>query len=109
MWFPCDDAIGEGNEIKDDENNKGFLKSEKDFDIFICCVCTDDAGQCAWRKRILSLRFPYMYFAKYYAHQVHLIMKGVFKIIYIEAVERARKLINKYNQSTSKWPYLWKC
>ena len=44
-----------------------------------------------------------MYFGKCYAHQVHLIVKGVFKIIYIEVIERARKLINKYNQSTSKW------
>ena len=44
-----------------------------------------------------------MYFGKCYAHQVHLIVKGVFKIIYVEVVERARKLINKYNQSTSKW------
>ena len=112
MWFPHDNAIGEGNVIKEDEHNgiciakqieKGFLKSQKDFDIFICCVCTDDAGQCARGKRILSLRFPYMYFGKCYAHQVHLIVKGVFKIIYVEAVERARKLINKYNQSTSKW------
>ena len=88
MWFSYDDAIGEGNEIKDDEHNgiyvakqidEGFLKSEKDFDIFICCVCTDDACQCARGKRILSLRFPYMYFGKCYAHQVHLIvlLKGL--------------------------------
>ena len=112
MWFPHDDAVGKGNEIKDDEHNginvakqieEGFLKSQQDFDIIICCVCTDDAGQCARGKRILSLRYPQMYFGKCYAHQVHLIVKGVFKIIYVEVVERARKLINKYNQSTSKW------
>ena len=53
MWFPHDDAVGKGNEIKDDEHNginvakqieEGFLKSQQDFDIIICCVCTDDAG-----------------------------------------------------------------
>ena len=44
-----------------------------------------------------------MYFGKCYAHQIHLIVKGVFKIIYVDVVKRARKLINKYNQSTSKW------
>ena len=66
-------------------------------------MCTDDAGQCARAKRILSLRFPALYFGRCYAHQVHLIVKGVFKIIYVEVIERARKLINKYNQSTSKW------
>eukprot|EP00559_Dactyliosolen_fragilissimus_P009115 CAMPEP_0184871814 /NCGR_PEP_ID=MMETSP0580-20130426/40935_1 /TAXON_ID=1118495 /ORGANISM="Dactyliosolen fragilissimus" /LENGTH=237 /DNA_ID=CAMNT_0027374525 /DNA_START=995 /DNA_END=1708 /DNA_ORIENTATION=+ len=53
MWFSYNNAIGEGNEIKDDEHNgisiasqieEGFLKSEKKFDIIICCMCTDDAG-----------------------------------------------------------------
>ena len=105
-WFPYNDAIGAGNEIKDKEHKQieeGFLKSQKKIDIIICCVCTEDAGQCAQAKRIFSLRFPCMYFGKCYAHQVHLIVKGVFKIIYIEVIERARKLINKYNQSTSKW------
>ena len=61
MWFPYNDAIGAGNEIKDNEHKgirvakqieEGFLKSKKKIDIIICCVCTDDAGQCARAKRI---------------------------------------------------------
>ena len=112
MWFPYDNAIGRGNEILDSEHNgvfvakqieEGYLQSERNFGISIGSVCTDDAGQCARAKRILSLRFPALYFGRCYAHQVHLIVKGVFKIIYVEVIERARKLINKYNQSTSKW------
>ena len=112
MWLPHDDAIGIGNVIKDDEHDGiavakqielGFRNSEKKFGIKFSCACTGDAGQCARAKRILSFRFPNMYFGKCYAHQVHLIVKGVFKIIYIEIIDRARKLINKYNASTSKW------
>ena len=61
MWFPYDDAIGTGNVINDHGHNgicvakqieEGFLKSQKKIDIIICCVCTDDAGQCARAKRI---------------------------------------------------------
>jgi len=44
-----------------------------------------------------------MYFGKCYAHQVNLIVKDVFEVAFIATIERARKLVTKYNHSTSKW------
>ena len=84
-------------------NDVGFLQFERNFGIIIGSVCTDDTDQCARAKSILSLRFPNLYFGRCYAHQVHLIVKDVFKISFVEVIESARKLITKYNQSTFKW------
>jgi len=44
-----------------------------------------------------------MYFGKCFAHQVNLVVKDVFKVVYIKVVNRARILVTKYNASTSKW------
>ena len=44
-----------------------------------------------------------MYFGKCYAHQVNLIVKDVFKVVYIDAIDQAWALVTKFNQSTSKW------
>ena len=63
----------------------------------------DEAGHCARAKRILSLRYPHRYFGKCYAHQVNLIVKDVFKVAFVGTIERARKLVTKYNNSTNKW------
>jgi len=61
MWFPYDNAIGRGFEILDSEHNgvcvakqieEWYLRSERNFEISIGSVCTDDAGQYARAKRI---------------------------------------------------------
>eukprot|EP00918_Siedleckia_nematoides_P073480 GHVU01160375.1.p1 GENE.GHVU01160375.1~~GHVU01160375.1.p1 ORF type:complete len:295 (-),score=35.09 GHVU01160375.1:29-805(-) len=41
-------------------------------------VCTDEAGQYGRGKRILSLRFPYVFFGRCYAHLVNCIVKAIF-------------------------------
>ena len=101
-----------GNLITDDRHDwvataeqigKAWLKTEKDFGITFSDVTTDEAGQCGRAKRILALRYPDMYFGKCYAHQVNLIIKDVFKVLYLDAIDRTRALVTKFNQSTSKW------
>ena len=112
LWFAHDEALGEGNVIKDDHHDgvataaqieRAFKKTESDFGITFSGVTTDEAGQCARAKRILSLRYPNMYFGKCFAHQVNLIVKDVLKVAFIGTIERARKLVTKYNNSTNKW------
>lgn len=111
-WISYDEALGEGNIITQDEHHgiatarmieSAFLKVANDLGIVIKCVITDDAGQCQRAKRILSLRFPQMYFGKCYAHQINLVVKDVFKIIHVQLVSRVKALIKTYNKSASKW------
>ena len=112
LWFAYDESLGKGNLITDDRHDglavaqqieKAFIKTENDFGITFGGVTTDEAGQCQRAKRILALRYPNMYFGKCFAHQVNLLVKDVFKVVYIEVVNRARILVTKYNASTSKW------
>ena len=112
MHFAFDNALGDGNLITDDEHHgiatakqieSAIEKTNQHFRFSCSNACTDDAGQCSRAKRILSLRFPNLYFGRCYAHQVHLIVKDVFKVVFVETVDRVKRLITKYNASTSKW------
>ena len=111
LWFAHDEAFGKGNVITDDHHDgvataaqieRAFKNPELHVDIgkTFSGATTDEAGQCARAKRILSLRYLHMYFGKCYAHQVNLIVKDLFKVA---TIERARKLVTKYNNSTNKW------
>lgn len=111
-WMSYDEALGNGNIIESDEHHgiatarlieTAFTKVINDLGMPVSCVVTDDAGQCQRAKRILSLRFPHMYFGKCYAHQVNLIVKDVFKLIYVQLVSRVKSLTKAYNKSASKW------
>jgi len=80
-----------------------FTKVVNDLGMPVSCVVTDDVGQCQRAKRILSVRFPHMYFGKCYAHQVNLIVKDVFKLIHVQLVSCVKSLTKAYNESASKW------
>ncbi len=73
LWFARDEALGKGKVITDDHHDgvataaqieRAFKKRELDFGIAFSGVTIDEAGQCARAKRILSLRYPHMYFGK---------------------------------------------
>lgn len=104
-WMSYDEALGNGNIIESDEHHgiatanlieTAFTKVFDDLGLQVSCVVTDDAGQCQRAKRILSLRFPHMYFGKCYAHQVNLIVKDVFKLVHVELVSRVKSLTKKH-------------
>ena len=65
---------------------------------------SDNAGQCARARRILSLRHPYILFHKCWAHQVnlmvgHLVQTPQFKDVANKAITAAAKV----SKSLSKW------
>jgi hypothetical protein len=111
-WMSYDEALGNGNIIDSDEHHgiataklieTAFTKVVNDLGMPVSCVVTDDVGQCQRAKRILSVRFPHMYFGKCYAHQVNLIVKDVFKLIHVQLVSCVKSLTKAYNESASKW------
>ncbi|UIZ28798.1 hypothetical protein KXD40_007431 [Peronospora effusa] len=44
-----------------------------------------------------------MYFNKFYAHQVNLTVKDVFKVVHVDRVARVKALTMAYNKSASIW------
>lgn len=69
----------------------------------IGAVITDNAGQCARARRILSLRWPQIVFLFCFAHQVNLLVKDVLRRAFGVVAAEAAAIINTLSRSTSKW------
>eukprot|EP00918_Siedleckia_nematoides_P085883 GHVU01189141.1.p1 GENE.GHVU01189141.1~~GHVU01189141.1.p1 ORF type:complete len:522 (-),score=40.40 GHVU01189141.1:38-1603(-) len=87
-WFAYEDALGTGSgNVGNDEAYHGIATAKKlesaimnvstELTLPVSCVCTDEAGEMSRAKKILSLRWPAMYFLKCYAHQVNRLARDV--------------------------------
>ncbi|DBA02489.1 TPA: hypothetical protein N0F65_010961 [Lagenidium giganteum] len=75
------------------------------YGVSVRAVVTDQVGQCARAKRILSVRFPHVVFGRCFAHQMNLVVKDMFtEDAEAEAtIEKAHTVVAFYNRSTAKY------
>ncbi|EEY64970.1 uncharacterized protein PITG_16417 [Phytophthora infestans T30-4] len=66
-------------------------------------VVTDNAGQCARARRILSLRWPHISFQICFAHDLNNLVKAVLKSDFSEVTKQASDAVNALNASSAKW------
>ena len=82
----------------------GRVSCSRNTNMELFYFCSDDAGQCARARRILSLRYPYIIWTRCWAHQINLMVKALLKSSsFKEVSEQAIAAAKAINASSSKF------